>query len=90
MSSEGREIMEPGTDFQALRRTPGYVEHQHGAFVRHVHPESHHETYSHRHEYAIVDTGAVGTYSGSMWKELSGSPDDNFGPEHWHLEHAEG
>jgi len=79
-----------GTDFQALRRTPGYVKHQHGAFVSHVHPESHHETYSHRHEYNIVDTGAVGTYSGSMWKEFAGSPDDQYGPEHWHLEHVEG
>jgi hypothetical protein len=82
--------MRAGTDFQALRRTPGWVEHQHGEHVVHTHPDSAHETYSHRHEYNIVDTGAVGTYSAGMWKELAGRPDDNFGPEHWHLEHVEG
>lgn len=81
--------MQTGTDFQALRRTPGWKEHQHGANVVHTHPDQAHKTYSHRHEYAIADTGAVGTYSGSMWRELQGADDSQYGPEHWHLEHVE-
>jgi len=80
-------LRDTGTDLQALRRTPGTVPHRHGTNEQHTHPDQAHYTFSHRHEYDVQDTGAVGTYSAGLWKELQGAAADAYGPEHWHLEH---
>ncbi len=77
------------TDLLALRRTPGFKPHRHGPNPEHVHADRWHEVYSHRHQYYTQDIGAVGTYTASLWRELRDNGKDEFGPEHWHLDHKE-